>query len=401
MLTGTIKSYNPHKGWGFIECNGQDTFVNKKDLKGHCPSKGHQVKFEISQTEKGAQATNVEVLVSDEEKAYFGEIKSFNPSKGYGFISCEAFPDKDIFVLKSELPGGFGPQGGLCKFKVSHEDKGPSAKEVTLLGSAGNQVQQMKAMGYGYYGKGDWGSSGGWGKGWGGKGDSWGGKGWGGYDMSWGVPMQMPIPWGKGYGKSYGRFATPERWRFMSPQPCQAPARPRQPAERSGAPAPPLHARDLLARVPPAAAAELRDPEESRRRLQAVLLTASRNGVWESVLQAVFKSPTCACGDGHCSEHREHHEACEHCLPQDEVARSKQEKQRGQREGRGELEAAKASGGGADLVDPELNVLGPEKSRSVRSLKAEIRVITQERQELHREVERLRQQLHRPDHGPT
>lgn len=182
---------------------------------------------------------------------------------------------------------------------------------------------------------------------------------------------------------------------------AQAPARPRQPAERSGAPAPPLHARDLLARVPPAAAAELRDPEESRRRLQAVLLTASRNGVWESVLQAVFKSPTCACGDGHCSEHREHHEACEHCLPQDEVARSKQEKQRGQREGRGELEAAKASGGGADLVDPELNVLGPEKSRSVRSLKAEIRVITQERQELHREVERLRQQLHRPDHGPT
>lgn len=73
-----------------------------------------------------------------------------------------------------------------------------------MLGSAGNQVQQMKAMGYGYYGKGDWGSSGGWGKGWGGKGDSWGGKGWGGYDMSWGVPMQMPIPWGKGYGKSYG-----------------------------------------------------------------------------------------------------------------------------------------------------------------------------------------------------
>eukprot|EP00434_Breviolum_minutum_P029979 symbB.v1.2.026510.t1/scaffold2652.1/size73958/2 len=197
MLTGTIKSYNPHKGWGFIECNGQDTFVNKKDLKGHCPSKGNQVKFQISQTEKGAQATNVEVLVPEEEQSFFGEIKSFNPTKGYGFISCEAFPDKDIFVLKSELPGGFGPQGGLCKFKVSQEDKGPSAKEVMLLGSAGNQVQQMKAMGYGGYtwGKGDWG-----GKGWGGKGWDWGGKGYGGYDVY--MPMQMPIPWGKGgYGK--------------------------------------------------------------------------------------------------------------------------------------------------------------------------------------------------------
>ena len=80
---------------------------------------------------------------------------------------------------------------------MAQEDKGPSAKEVMLLGSAGNQVQQMKAMGYGGYtwGKGDWG-----GKGWGGKGWDWGGKGYGGYDVY--MPMQMPIPWGKGgYGK--------------------------------------------------------------------------------------------------------------------------------------------------------------------------------------------------------
>lgn len=81
--------------------------------------------------------------------------------------------------------------------QFAQEDKGPSAKEVMLLGSAGNQVQQMKAMGYGGYtwGKGDWG-----GKGWGGKGWDWGGKGYGGYDVY--MPMQMPIPWGKGgYGK--------------------------------------------------------------------------------------------------------------------------------------------------------------------------------------------------------
>ena len=44
------------KGWGFIECNGQDTFVNKKDLKGYCPSKGYQVQFVVTQSEKGAQA---------------------------------------------------------------------------------------------------------------------------------------------------------------------------------------------------------------------------------------------------------------------------------------------------------------------------------------------------------
>ena len=23
-LNGTVKNFNPHKGWGFVECNGQD-----------------------------------------------------------------------------------------------------------------------------------------------------------------------------------------------------------------------------------------------------------------------------------------------------------------------------------------------------------------------------------------
>lgn len=36
--------------------------------------------------------------------------------KGYGFIACEAFPDQDVFVLKSELPQGRWP--GLPRFGV-------------------------------------------------------------------------------------------------------------------------------------------------------------------------------------------------------------------------------------------------------------------------------------------
>ncbi|CAE7844501.1 Cold shock-like protein CspLB [Symbiodinium microadriaticum] len=199
MQTGTIKSYNPHKGWGFIECNGQDTFVNKKDLKGYCPSKGNQVQFEVTQSEKGAQATNVTVLGSPEELSYFGQIKSFNPNKGYGFITCEAFPGKDIFVLKSELPAGYGPIGGQCKFKVQEEGKGPSARDVMLLGSAGQQAQQMSSMTYADSGYGK-----GWDKGWGKGGwDYWdmpGKGGYGGYDPWMGM---IPPPW-KGYGKGYG-----------------------------------------------------------------------------------------------------------------------------------------------------------------------------------------------------
>jgi len=166
-VSGTVNSYNPHKGWGFIECNGQDVFVNKRECAGYCLEKGNKVTFGITTGEKGSQATEVKVLVSPDEATYHGEIKSFNGNKGYGFIGCEAFPGQDVFVLKSELPGGFAPQGGHCKFKVKMEEKGPAACEVQLLGAAGNQYQQMKEfMGYGKgFGKDMWGK--GFGKGFG------------------------------------------------------------------------------------------------------------------------------------------------------------------------------------------------------------------------------------------
>eukprot|EP00440_Ansanella_granifera_P039370 gb/GFBE01042712.1/.p1 GENE.gb/GFBE01042712.1/~~gb/GFBE01042712.1/.p1 ORF type:complete len:260 (+),score=100.24 gb/GFBE01042712.1/:1-780(+) len=160
-VNGTVTSYNPHKGWGFIECNGQDVFVNKKDCGGFCLAKGNAVQFGIANGEKGAYATDVKVISSSAEEAqYHGEIKSFNGSKGYGFIGCEAFPNQDVFVLRSELQGGFAPQGGLCKFKVKMEEKGPAACEVQLLGAAADASQQMMGFGKGF-GKGmPWGPMG-------------------------------------------------------------------------------------------------------------------------------------------------------------------------------------------------------------------------------------------------
>eukprot|EP00438_Fugacium_kawagutii_P030604 Skav228341 [mRNA] locus=scaffold1898:136267:139808:- [translate_table: standard] len=160
MQTGTVKSYNPHKGilvvrWGFVECNGQDSFLYKKELKGQCPSAiGMQLAF------------------------YFGEIKRFNPVKGYGFISCEAF-EQDVFVLKSELPQGAARNhNGTVS---SQEEKGPAAKQIQLLGAAGNQAQQMKAW--------MWPTKG-WGKGWAMPFPFMGMKG---FDKGWGK--------GGGYGK--------------------------------------------------------------------------------------------------------------------------------------------------------------------------------------------------------
>ena len=145
MFNGTIKAFNPHKGWGFVDCHGQDMFLHKKNLKGFCPSKGNQVQFTVGQTEKGPVAENVKVVSPPEETSFYGSIKSFNHWTGYGFISSEAF-DQDVFVLWWDLPFGFGPRGSPCKFSISMDAKGPAAKKVVLLGAAGSQIQQVEWM---------------------------------------------------------------------------------------------------------------------------------------------------------------------------------------------------------------------------------------------------------------
>eukprot|EP00438_Fugacium_kawagutii_P031586 Skav225873 [mRNA] locus=scaffold810:500523:502126:+ [translate_table: standard] len=54
-VSGTVTSYNPHKGWGFIECNGQDVFVNRRQCGGYCLAKGMKVAFNVTQGEKAGQ----------------------------------------------------------------------------------------------------------------------------------------------------------------------------------------------------------------------------------------------------------------------------------------------------------------------------------------------------------
>jgi len=66
MATGTVKWFNESKGYGFIEPSegGDDVFVHTTAIEGE----GHQtllegqtVDFEINQSPKGLQASNVRV----------------------------------------------------------------------------------------------------------------------------------------------------------------------------------------------------------------------------------------------------------------------------------------------------------------------------------------------------
>eukprot|EP00933_Yihiella_yeosuensis_P043588 TRINITY_DN38460_c0_g1_i1.p1 TRINITY_DN38460_c0_g1~~TRINITY_DN38460_c0_g1_i1.p1 ORF type:complete len:426 (-),score=97.40 TRINITY_DN38460_c0_g1_i1:242-1438(-) len=237
---GTVRSFNPHKGWGFIECDeskkvyNNDVFLLKNDMNSFGVSKGDQVSFNVTQTDKGPRASNIKVLTvgPDGLQSFFGELKSFNPQKGFGFISSpasESIFGKDCFVLSSAFGDDFPQEGMHIQFKAKMADRGPVATEARILDPPGGRDGGMgmgggfdgfdggKGFGMkgGFGGKGDYGGKGGFGFGgfdsYGGKGgkggyggyDSYGGKGGfggfgGGFDGGFGGKGGFPPAFGKG-----------------------------------------------------------------------------------------------------------------------------------------------------------------------------------------------------------
>lgn len=63
MAKGTVKWFNDAKGYGFIsQSSGDDIFVHFSSIEGsgfRTLSEGEAVEFEIKETERGLQATNV------------------------------------------------------------------------------------------------------------------------------------------------------------------------------------------------------------------------------------------------------------------------------------------------------------------------------------------------------
>jgi len=134
--TGTVKSFNPHKGWGFADCPalGTDAFILKSELNGYAVSKNDQISFSVTQGPKGMQATNVKI--SGTPTSFFGEVKTWNTAKGFGFLSspaCQAIFGKDVFALRGEFRDGFAMQGLQVQFKASMGERGPVASNIQVL----------------------------------------------------------------------------------------------------------------------------------------------------------------------------------------------------------------------------------------------------------------------------
>ena len=64
MATGTVKWFNPTKGFGFISQDeaGKDVFVHSNELNRVYINEGDNVEFDIVETEKGLSAQNIKKL---------------------------------------------------------------------------------------------------------------------------------------------------------------------------------------------------------------------------------------------------------------------------------------------------------------------------------------------------
>ncbi len=66
MTTGTVKWFNPDKGYGFISReDGEDVFVHFSAIQGEGYrnlEENQQVEFDVTQGQKGPQAANVRLI---------------------------------------------------------------------------------------------------------------------------------------------------------------------------------------------------------------------------------------------------------------------------------------------------------------------------------------------------
>jgi cold shock protein len=176
MAVGTVKWYDPDKGFGFVarEDGGNDLFLHHSVVGSEILAEGDRISFSVGYGLKGERAEDIRVIErgGNQPRARrpqgFGDggfdsrrspgygnggggsydrrpsvdpatlprmegvVRRFDPERGFGFISSTGATE-DIFFHGSVVVGGIVNQGDTVEFRLGQGQRGPRAQEVRLL----------------------------------------------------------------------------------------------------------------------------------------------------------------------------------------------------------------------------------------------------------------------------
>jgi CspA family cold shock protein len=148
-LLGTVKWYEPAKGYGFAspDGGGAEVFVHSSAIvTGGVVTAGQRIAFLIGEGERGPQAEHVVPLgggVAEPaaDDGADGTVSWYDEGKGFGFIR----PDdggQDVFVQVRALAEGLTwlTEGDRVRYEVLQGEKGPQARDLELVKAAAPEV---------------------------------------------------------------------------------------------------------------------------------------------------------------------------------------------------------------------------------------------------------------------
>ena len=155
-VLGTVKWYEPAKGYGFAtpDGGGAEVFLHSSAIvTGGVVTAGQRVAFLVGEGERGPQAEHVVPLgaaaaappVQDDAD---GTVSWYDEGKGFGFIAVDA-GGPDVYVHASNMVEGLTwlTEGDRVAFTVVQSDRGPQARGVELVRAAPDAAAPKAAGG--------------------------------------------------------------------------------------------------------------------------------------------------------------------------------------------------------------------------------------------------------------